>query len=172
MIRRPPRSTLFPYTTLFRSGFATILRSPERKRLRVRCTNVWSGTNRRSTALGPNSALRTTRVCAQYMDCLPTSTESISFQVSESGVLWGSAVRPTPKWKRPLLALRESWRHSLAQLLLEEMGSLFQRISACARNRKLLFSFGIPPCPPSLCELHAFRWCDFLRACRRHTTQL
>src|SRR2546428_3630390 len=31
MIRRPPRSTLFPYTTLFRSG------------------NVWSGRARRST---------------------------------------------------------------------------------------------------------------------------
>src|SRR2546430_5115054 len=27
MIRRPPRSTLFPYTTLFRSGFWTSLRS-------------------------------------------------------------------------------------------------------------------------------------------------
>src|SRR2546422_7896180 len=25
MIRRPPRSTLFPYTTLFRSAFASIL---------------------------------------------------------------------------------------------------------------------------------------------------
>src|SRR5258708_14347100 len=25
MIRRPPRSTLFPYTTLFRSGFGCIL---------------------------------------------------------------------------------------------------------------------------------------------------
>src|SRR3712207_8482139 len=25
MIRRPPRSTLFPYTTLFRSGYAEIL---------------------------------------------------------------------------------------------------------------------------------------------------
>src|SRR2546422_11386292 len=25
MIRRPPRSTLFPYTTLFRSGFSEIL---------------------------------------------------------------------------------------------------------------------------------------------------
>src|SRR3712207_7014098 len=25
MIRRPPRSTLFPYTTLFRSGFAALL---------------------------------------------------------------------------------------------------------------------------------------------------
>src|SRR5258707_2868782 len=27
MIRRPPRSTLFPYTTLFRSALALILRS-------------------------------------------------------------------------------------------------------------------------------------------------
>src|SRR5260370_26934334 len=26
MIRRPPRSTLFPYTTLFRSGFSSELR--------------------------------------------------------------------------------------------------------------------------------------------------
>src|SRR5438477_8815065 len=34
MIRRPPRSTLFPYTTLFRSGF-TATRSPfARKRWR------------------------------------------------------------------------------------------------------------------------------------------
>src|SRR3712207_8522164 len=33
MIRRPPRSTLFPYTTLFRSGevrWTTILRDPAR----------------------------------------------------------------------------------------------------------------------------------------------
>src|SRR5438270_6653737 len=28
MIRRPPRSTLFPYTTLFRSAFTVIPRSP------------------------------------------------------------------------------------------------------------------------------------------------
>src|SRR3712207_7990810 len=30
MIRRPPRSTLFPYTTLFRSGRADRLVEPER----------------------------------------------------------------------------------------------------------------------------------------------
>src|SRR3712207_9245124 len=30
MIRRPPRSTLFPYTTLFRSGGAEIFREPTR----------------------------------------------------------------------------------------------------------------------------------------------
>src|SRR3712207_8390669 len=28
MIRRPPRSTLFPYTTLFRSALASLLDSP------------------------------------------------------------------------------------------------------------------------------------------------
>src|SRR2546425_9107531 len=31
MIRRPPRSTLFPYTTLFRSGLAGCLRSITRR---------------------------------------------------------------------------------------------------------------------------------------------
>src|SRR5437899_7418682 len=38
MIRRPPRSTLFPYTTLFRSDFAPLLRkagrlTPEERKL-------------------------------------------------------------------------------------------------------------------------------------------
>src|SRR3712207_7168790 len=32
MIRRPPRSTLFPYTTLFRSEFDALLRLVERAR--------------------------------------------------------------------------------------------------------------------------------------------
>src|SRR5256885_9789850 len=31
MIRRPPRSTLFPYTTLFRSGFGHHVNGPSRK---------------------------------------------------------------------------------------------------------------------------------------------
>src|SRR5256885_2477128 len=30
MIRRPPRSTLFPYTTLFRSGVAVVIGIPQR----------------------------------------------------------------------------------------------------------------------------------------------
>src|SRR3712207_7230020 len=37
MIRRPPRSTLFPYTTLFRSVFQPLL---EDARIRVRFTGV------------------------------------------------------------------------------------------------------------------------------------
>src|SRR2546430_14547040 len=34
MIRRPPRSTLFPYTTLFRSHFRDVFRESVRRRLR------------------------------------------------------------------------------------------------------------------------------------------
>src|SRR5687768_17683404 len=33
MIRRPPRSTLFPYTTLFRSGILALAFSPDGKTL-------------------------------------------------------------------------------------------------------------------------------------------
>src|SRR3989441_2208019 len=33
MIRRPPRSTLFPYTTLFRSTFAIEIRGEDARRL-------------------------------------------------------------------------------------------------------------------------------------------
>src|SRR5438876_8358781 len=36
MIRRPPRSTLFPYTTLFRSGPRRLHRRPDRVAPRVR----------------------------------------------------------------------------------------------------------------------------------------
>src|SRR3712207_6959623 len=35
MIRRPPRSTLFPYTTLFRSGLVSGLLSPDEDRRRL-----------------------------------------------------------------------------------------------------------------------------------------
>src|SRR5258708_11968700 len=37
MIRRPPRSTLFPYTTLFRSRYSRVVRLQELK------TKAWSG---------------------------------------------------------------------------------------------------------------------------------
>src|SRR5258708_31762094 len=46
MIRRPPRSTLFPYTTLFRSlSCATVV--------------IWSSSPRRRTRLAPRPGTRT-----------------------------------------------------------------------------------------------------------------
>src|SRR2546427_3025583 len=53
MIRRPPRSTLFPYTTLFRSAFLALLRSgqivPESDPLHER----WQTDRSRYEALQP-----------------------------------------------------------------------------------------------------------------------
>src|SRR5690349_22547490 len=57
MIRRPPRSTLFPYTTLFRSngGAATRSCSPRRTSNRTSCaptSPTWAArTDRKSTRL-------------------------------------------------------------------------------------------------------------------------
>src|SRR2546427_9542232 len=56
MIRRPPRSTLFPYTTLFRSGFssATCWPTPRRRccvRTCASSTSITIGRDRKSTRL-------------------------------------------------------------------------------------------------------------------------
>src|SRR5260370_16202496 len=61
MIRRPPRSTLFPYTTLFRSGRAVRDQEPQRLhhlRLRIELLGV-SLVGR--AAVKPAAARRTTR---------------------------------------------------------------------------------------------------------------
>src|SRR5438067_7243342 len=51
MIRRPPRSTLFPYTTLFRSRPALGIRAARRHRAADRTAEVAAGRDRKSTRL-------------------------------------------------------------------------------------------------------------------------
>src|SRR2546428_6779504 len=41
MIRRPPRSTLFPYTTLFRSAELAVALSREQRLLRLQDDRLW-----------------------------------------------------------------------------------------------------------------------------------
>src|SRR2546425_11442273 len=53
MIRRPPRSTLFPYTTLFRSGFVDGRRTTRQVESPPRCAQ-WSCAAR-SAVLSPSS---------------------------------------------------------------------------------------------------------------------
>src|SRR2546421_7233873 len=48
MIRRPPRSTLFPYTTLFRSGVGKVHRSQTRRWWSVRVAVAVSSSMRTS----------------------------------------------------------------------------------------------------------------------------
>src|SRR2546429_3412825 len=57
MIRRPPRSTLFPYTTLFRSPYrvdATSVLHPGANTVEIKVTNGWANRiigDRKSTRL-------------------------------------------------------------------------------------------------------------------------
>src|SRR2546430_9966590 len=62
MIRRPPRSTLFPYTTLFRSEVAVV----------VGGGNIWRG------ATGENSGMD--RATADYMGMLATVINALALQ--------------------------------------------------------------------------------------------
>src|SRR5256885_7269664 len=51
MIRRPPRSTLFPYTTLFRSAFTGLGAPYWKPDARGTITGLTRGTDRKSTRL-------------------------------------------------------------------------------------------------------------------------
>src|SRR5438477_9075974 len=50
MIRRPPRSTLFPYTTLFRSRKQIHRRATQLRTESVRCSGQYPGGSRRCEA--------------------------------------------------------------------------------------------------------------------------
>src|SRR3712207_7984110 len=75
MIRRPPRSTLFPYTTLFRSSSCRARRSATRPRSRSRSarTSPHRGPGRRGAAAsprGPRSEEHTSELQSrQYLVC-------------------------------------------------------------------------------------------------------
>src|SRR2546425_2959888 len=59
MIRRPPRSTLFPYTTLFRSSAATSARDTRRRSARCGMGHLFdAGEQQCSTQRGRPFALR------------------------------------------------------------------------------------------------------------------
>src|SRR3712207_6927135 len=60
MIRRPPRSTLFPYTTLFRSRDARLERRRHPRALRQRRAAV-AGDPRTGVAVGAQRARRASR---------------------------------------------------------------------------------------------------------------
>src|SRR2546429_2647887 len=72
MIRRPPRSTLFPYTTLFRShramgkGFcAKYLRRPDSGRARSACGTLYTGVDLRP-GNGRNQDRKSTRLNSSH----------------------------------------------------------------------------------------------------------
>src|SRR2546430_10508372 len=78
MIRRPPRSTLFPYTTLFRSGAAGIVGQRRRDhggRVRRECR---AGRDRKSTRLNSShSQISYAVFCLKKKKKLSTASSSL-----------------------------------------------------------------------------------------------
>src|SRR2546430_13602926 len=70
MIRRPPRSTLFPYTTLFRSGFSHPGREACAMRDRL---NVAPASDRKSTRLNSSHSQISYAVFCLKKKKLPTA---------------------------------------------------------------------------------------------------
>src|SRR3712207_8426035 len=85
MIRRPPRSTLFPYTTLFRSVLLHVLLAPVRG-LDDHLVNVWAvhlSSPLSPTTLGPypNGAVRRINRKDRKSTRLNSSHANISYAV-------------------------------------------------------------------------------------------
>src|SRR2546427_6151377 len=78
MIRRPPRSTLFPYTTLFRSGRQPLLQL-RLDQLSVRITRA--GRTRRSVQAAGGNGGRTLRRADRKSTRLNSSHSQISYAV-------------------------------------------------------------------------------------------
>src|SRR2546427_4753846 len=82
MIRRPPRSTLFPYTTLFRSALKTHESSPQKEKRQKLCQLLPSVSSRqaRSSALGGRQ--RVAQADVQLADRKSTRLNSSHSQIS------------------------------------------------------------------------------------------
>src|SRR2546426_3979908 len=69
MIRRPPRSTLFPYTTLFRSG-PPVARGLDRHNLRLGLEGLGDGVRlreRQRASAGADSDRKSTRLNSSHL---------------------------------------------------------------------------------------------------------
>src|SRR5258708_17480549 len=81
MIRRPPRSTLFPYTTLFRSSWPwdpgrLVTPSPRNRRHERSCS--WSSQDRKSTRLNSSH-----QIISYAVFCLKKKISSARENVDE-----------------------------------------------------------------------------------------
>src|SRR5688572_32122443 len=87
MIRRPPRSTLFPYTTLFRSTYGSLRRNPgvvtRLRRLVHRLARAENGrgSSELSSVLGPRSS------ALSALRATPRSEEHTSELQSQSNLV-------------------------------------------------------------------------------------
>src|SRR2546429_8769753 len=94
MIRRPPRSTLFPYTTLFRSRSGLRTRRLDSRQVAELLHRCWSPELARVQRLRDELGAYTTLVVSSRRLARPKTTDEQSAARAESGVsLHGDAER-------------------------------------------------------------------------------
>src|SRR5438309_8470744 len=91
MIRRPPRSTLFPYTTLFRSPDATCVASGM-NRLLLDCDRMETG-DRKSTRLNSShSSISYAVFCLKKKNKIFDYFEHLQFDITVTLMMFSAAV--------------------------------------------------------------------------------
>src|SRR2546429_5878239 len=124
MIRRPPRSTLFPYTTLFRSIAIPLTRGPHR--LRARMKNSWGTERWDSIAVHVTGLPAKFAVSASRLALVARSEEHTSELQSRlhpvCRLLLEKKTRPAPLWERDIPHLTPgstvSARHALSSTVV------------------------------------------------------
>src|SRR2546422_10298254 len=104
MIRRPPRSTLFPYTTLFRS--------PRRSRAATACAISLTGRRRAEAASSPWSATSAAWSSTTATSCSAASRGSVRALTRSAAVRCGSSASWASGWRRASGGLSNSVDHT------------------------------------------------------------
>src|SRR5438128_8111468 len=91
MIRRPPRSTLFPYTTLFRSSHAVPDRPAPGRRVRERRGEPVPERDRKSTRLNSSHGS-----ISYAVFCLKKKKKKIKKKANENNIKETSTRKKTP----------------------------------------------------------------------------
>src|SRR5688572_31202035 len=89
MIRRPPRSTLFPYTTLFRSDQEKHLRAASRHGSQPKAVCSWARSEEHTSELQSQSNL----VCRLLLEKKKQNKNKLSAEHSERGTPLEQRVR-------------------------------------------------------------------------------
>src|SRR5258707_6883468 len=91
MIRRPPRSTLFPYTTLFRSP---IIRRELHVIRKIIQDETWLEGERRGCPVSPHDSIVQERVCSVVLDRKSTRLNSSHANISYAVFCLKKKIRP------------------------------------------------------------------------------
>src|SRR5256885_13971970 len=118
MIRRPPRSTLFPYTTLFRSGRRVFALIPGRPRCKF-CNAPYGGPLALAfRLLGYRPSQKTPHVCARCLEWAPEGGAIVPLSILFAHVRGYTSLTESPA-RVAVSILLHRFHHVASRVLLK-----------------------------------------------------